>query len=706
MDGFEKPPLTAASTVQLVAPLWTRLSKLRCELDFLGSDSRRREIFLRRRPQVLRQGRDLRAVPSGQRGQLPRHPEQVERDLAQMREIGLNVVRIYHVPPRWFLDRLRGRRHARPDHAAVGKARRVSAANACARRDRRDGAARRSPRTAGIRRSSAISSATKSPARWCAGSACRRVTEFVEKLIRIGRETDPRPLFLRELSAHGIFCSRKTSISPASTFTCTTSATSSVTCCACKICREERPLILGEFGMDTIRHTEDEQAEMLGWHIESVVRCGLAGTIFFAWTDEWFTGEQEITDWAFGIVTRTREPKKAFHVLRENSARTTRLCRIGVAGRSRSSRSSSVPTTARKTLAECLESLGKIDYPNYEVILVDDGSTDNTREIAARFPNVRYVHQTNHGLSHARNHGAAVGQRRDFRLHRLRLHGRSRLALLFGRHAAERRLRRGGGAECFAAGAELGPGLRRGGAGRARATFCSPTPWPSTFRVVTWPFTAGRLRTSAASTPSITRPATTWIFAGASSRPAASSPSAPPRSSGIIAVSPCAPFANSRKGYGEAESMLRFKHLVFFGPTGTAKWRGQIYGTPRFSWFINRPIIYHGVFGEGFFQSIYPTPQSEVAAYLSSIEWFALTVFLFGLGIFLPAAAHRALSDVRRNALRGALLHGARAHRAASSTRSRRGCWSCSWLSSSRSCAGWSRYFTWLHFKRTPRSRH
>src|SRR5439155_19724762 len=53
-------------------------------------------------------------------------------------------------------------------------------------------------------------------------------------------------------------------------------------------------------------------------------------------------------------------------------------------------------------------------------------------------------------------------------------------------------------------------------------------------------------------------------------------------------------------------------------------------------WFINQPIIYHGIFGEGFFQSIYPTPQSEIAAYLSSIEWFALTIFLFGLGIFLP----------------------------------------------------------------------
>jgi len=78
---------------------------------------------------------------------------------------------------------------------------------------------------------------------------------------------------------------------------------------------EDRPLILGEFGMDTLRHSEDEQSEMLGWHVDSVVHCGLAGTVFFAWTDEWYTGEQEITDWAFGIVTRDRTSKKAFHTL-------------------------------------------------------------------------------------------------------------------------------------------------------------------------------------------------------------------------------------------------------------------------------------------------------------------------------------------------------------------------------------------------------
>ena len=148
---------------------------------------------------------------------------------------------------------------------------------------------------------------------------------------------------------------------------------------------EDRPLILGEFGMDTIRHPQDEQAEMLCWHVDSVVKCGLAGTIFFAWTDEWFTGDQEITDWAFGLVTRDREPKKSF----------SRLARQARPGRCRSAASAVAETpfvsiivcsyNGAKTLAACLESLGKIDYPNYEVILVDDGSTDNTREIAARF---------------------------------------------------------------------------------------------------------------------------------------------------------------------------------------------------------------------------------------------------------------------------------------------------------------------------------
>src|SRR5437763_10131039 len=68
--------------------------------------------------------------------------------------------------------------------------------------------------------------------------------------------------------------------------------------------------------MDTMRHSQEEQAEMLSWHVDSVVKCGLAGTVFFTWTDEWFTGGQDISDWAFGIVTRQRAPKKSLYELK------------------------------------------------------------------------------------------------------------------------------------------------------------------------------------------------------------------------------------------------------------------------------------------------------------------------------------------------------------------------------------------------------
>ncbi len=149
----------------------------------------------------------------------------------------------------------------------------------------------------------------------------RRVTEFVEQLIRIGRAIDPDVLF-----SYATYPPTEYLLPQNVDFFCFNVYLHNQRDFEKYLLRlqnltEERPLILGEFGMDTIRHSQDEQAEMLGWHVDSVVKCGLAGTIFFSWTDEWFTGEQEITDWAFGIVTRDREPKKAFSALREKLGR-------------------------------------------------------------------------------------------------------------------------------------------------------------------------------------------------------------------------------------------------------------------------------------------------------------------------------------------------------------------------------------------------
>ncbi|MDO8433958.1 MAG: glycosyltransferase [Candidatus Binatus sp.] len=67
---------------------------------------------------------------------------------------------------------------------------------------------------------------------------------------------------------------------------------------------------------------------------------------------------------------------------------------------------------AERTMRRCLESLRKLDYPNYEVVIVDDGSRDSTAEISMDFPEFRLIRQSNKGLSVARNVGlhAARGE--------------------------------------------------------------------------------------------------------------------------------------------------------------------------------------------------------------------------------------------------------------------------------------------------------
>src|SRR3954462_10537243 len=37
-------------------------------------------------------------------GDLTATPEQARIDFAQMRELGVNLIRVYHAPPRWLLD--------------------------------------------------------------------------------------------------------------------------------------------------------------------------------------------------------------------------------------------------------------------------------------------------------------------------------------------------------------------------------------------------------------------------------------------------------------------------------------------------------------------------------------------------------------------------------------------------------------------------
>jgi len=642
-------------------------------------------------------------------------PEQARMDFIMMRELGINLIRVYHEPPRWLLD-LAAELGLRV-LISIPWTQHVEFLNS------------RSLKRQIIRSVKAtVSKHIGHPAifaylvgneisttiiRWLGAD---RVTAFLEKLVAVARETDPRPLYsyasfppTEYLRPSNIdFLSLNVYLERRVDFERYLARLQNIA--------EEKPLILGEFGMDTLRKGEDMQAEVLDWHLDVVVKGGAAGTIFFSWTDEWFTGGHEITDWKFGLVTEDRKPKKAYHVLKAKLSGDESICeRVKL----REYPKVSVIVCSyngAKTLGDCLLALDKLRYPHCEIVLVDDGSKDDTQEVVSAWVEAREksrkpgdpplpefvaVVQENKGLSFARNVGAHVAT-----------------------------------GEIFA----------------YTDSDCMPDPDWLYFLVCT--LLSGDY--AGVGGPNISPPAVNWIQAAV-----AASPGGPSHvlltdvvaehvpgcnmafwrwafesvggfdpeyrkagddvdfcwrlqtSGGVVAFSPSAivwhyrrftlrAFRTQQEGYGEAEALLRFKHLVFFAPTGTAKWKGQIYGAPRLTWWFSRPLIYHGVFGQGLFQSLYPAAQSQIAAVMSSIEWIALTLFVGALGIqlewlrivpvlMLLGTISVSLSwmvnihiEPKHDTIRARLL--------------------VAFLAFMQPLGrGWARYFTWLKFKRTPR---
>ena len=170
-----------------------------------------------------------------------------------------------------------------------------------------------------------------------------------------------------------------------------------------------RPLLLAEAGADSIREGTNGQAAITAMHIRAAFEEGLCGAVAFSWTDEWWRGGSQIEDWAFGLVDADRRPKPAlaevsaaFASAPFPEARMQTWPRVSVVV---------CAYNAGDTLDDCLDSLGRLNYPDFEVIVVNDGSRDATGDIARRYP-VRLIEVPNGGLSAARNIGlsAATGE--------------------------------------------------------------------------------------------------------------------------------------------------------------------------------------------------------------------------------------------------------------------------------------------------------
>jgi GT2 family glycosyltransferase len=384
----------------------------------------------------------------------------------------------------------------------------------------------------------------------------------------------------------------------------------------------DRPLVLGELGMDTLRHGELGQAEFLRGHLREAILGGLAGTFVFSWTDDWHTGGHLIHDWAFGLTTADRAPKAALHAVREvYEARPAELLPAAP-------RVSVVVCTYNggATLDQCLQSLAALEYPNFEVIVVDDGSTDHTSAVLDGHPGVRVVWQPNLGLSAARNAGfnAATGDIVAYTdsdcfadpdwltllVHALQT---STAAAVGGPNLTPND---GWLAACVAAApgqpthvlesdqvAEHVPGCNM--AFRKEA-LVAINGFDTQFRQagddvdVCWRLQqAGHWITFAPG-------AFVWHHRRQTPRA----------------------YMRQQAGYGEAEALLRFVHPDRFNGLGVGKWRGVLYGACLHGLCVGGPIIYRGTFATGLFQCVYHRGPAHWVMLPNTLEWHAVAALV------------------------------------------------------------------------------
>jgi len=393
---------------------------------------------------------------------------------------------------------------------------------------------------------------------------------------------------------------------------------------------EDRPLVLSEFGIDTIREGPEVQAATLSWQVRAAFELGLAGTIIFSWTDDWFAlslnkGEGfQVEDWAFGLVDSERRPKPAFAAVRERFAAPTPpipddppMISVVVCS-----------YNAERTMEPCLHSLQNLPYPNYEVIVVNDGSTDRTLEIARRYEGgrIRVIDQKNMGLSAARNVGIAAS--------------RGEIVAFTD-------------SDCV-----VDPDWLTYLAYKFQAGFVAvggpnfPPPEDSLVPSAVAVSPGGPTHVLLNDDVAEHIPGCNMAFRksaleeinGFDALFSAAGDDVDlcwrlQNAGYAIGFSPAAmvwhfrrntvrAYLKQQMGYGKAEALLFSKHQYRFNLLGQSRWLGRIYGDLTTSLLSRKPVIYYGAFGRGLFQTLYEQPASFLTYLPFTLEWNVVAAIL------------------------------------------------------------------------------
>jgi GT2 family glycosyltransferase len=554
--------------------------------------------------------------------------ERTVADLDQIRGMGVNVVRLYHVPPRWFLDLL----HERGLKALVDVPWNkhlcfLDSDEAWA--DARERVRQAARALRGHPAVFALSVVNEIPADIVRWSGAREVSEFIDLLVSDAKSEDAELL-----CTFGNFPPTEFLRSRAADFVCFNVYLHERRpfenyLARLQMLADTKPVVLGEFGIDSLREGELRQAEILSWQIEAAFRGGAAGAFVYSYTDEWFKDGKAVTGWAFGLTTVERVPKPAAAAVERQFARAPyypllSAPRVTVVVASYNGAS---------TLRVCLQSLEHLNYPDYEVILVDDGSTDATQEIAALFPKVRVLrHERNRGLSAARNTGiyASTGEIVAFTDSDCRA-DEDWLHYLVG---------------------DL---MQSGYAGVGGHNFLPPDDSSVASVVMVSPGGPAHVMLTdrlAEHIPGCNMAFYTWALKELGGfdpvyRKAGDDVDICWRlqQRGYrIGFSPggfvwhyrrntVGAYLKQQAGYGDAEALLERRHPENFNRFGGSIWHGRIYSPAKIGVETTRPIIYHGLFGTGFFQSIYVANPGLTLLVVTSLEYhFLLTLPLLVLG--------------------------------------------------------------------------